>query len=72
MALLGLVTDKSLKDFFKYAVVIIFVIAALLTPPDVLTQLLMAAPLVMLYGISILIVKAVNPYVEDEEDEDNN
>ncbi len=71
LALLGLVTDKTLKDFFRYAVLIIFVVAALLTPPDVLTQLLMAAPLVILYGVSILIVKMVNPYVEEEEDDDD-
>lgn len=70
LALLGLVTDRTLKDFFKYAVLLIFVLAALLTPPDVLTQLLMAAPLILLYGVSILIVRAVNPHVEDEEDDD--
>ena len=69
LALLGLVTDKTLKDFFKYAVLIIFVVAALLTPPDVLTQLLMAAPLVLLYGVSILIVRMVNPHIEDEDEE---
>jgi len=69
LALLGLVTDKTLKDFFKYAVIIIFVVAALLTPPDVLTQLLMAVPLVLLYGLSILIVRVVNPHVEDEDEE---
>ncbi len=67
LALLGLVTDKTLKDFFKYAVVIIFVLAAILTPPDVLTQLLMAIPLVVLYGLSILIVRMVNPHKEDDE-----
>ena len=70
LALLGLVTDQTLKDFFKYAVLIIFVVASLLTPPDVLTQLLMAAPLILLYGLSILIVKAVNPHIEDEDDEE--
>ena len=71
LALLGLVTDKTLKDFFRYAVLIIFVLAALLTPPDVLTQLLMAAPLIVLYGVSILIVKAVNPHIPDEDDDDD-
>ena len=71
LALLGLVTDKSLKDFFKYAVLIIFVVAALLTPPDVLTQLLMAAPLIALYGVSILIVKSVNPHIEEENDDES-
>ena len=70
LALLGLVTDKTLKDFFRYAVLIIFVLAALLTPPDVLTQLLMAGPLILLYGVSILIVKMVNPHIEDEDKED--
>ncbi|WP_295420634.1 twin-arginine translocase subunit TatC [Sulfurovum sp.] len=69
LALLGLVTDRTLIDFFKYAIVIIFLIAALLTPPDILTQLLMAAPLVILYGVSILIVRMVNP-AQDEDDED--
>jgi len=38
-------------------VVIIFVLSAVLTPPDVLTQFLMAAPLLVLYAISILILK---------------
>ena len=73
LAVLGMVTDKTLKDFFKYAVIIIFALAALLTPPDVLTQLLMAVPLIILYGFSILIVKYVNPHVpdEDEDDEEN-
>jgi sec-independent protein translocase protein TatC len=70
LALLGLVTDKTLIDFFKYAIIIIFMVAALLTPPDVLTQLLMAAPLVILYGVSILIVRAVNPAKEEEDDEE--
>jgi sec-independent protein translocase protein TatC len=69
LAVLGMITDKTLKDFFKYAVIIIFVIAALLTPPDVLTQLLMAGPLIILYGVSILIVRMVNPHVEDDDEE---
>ncbi|MDQ1341118.1 MAG: sec-independent protein translocase protein TatC [Campylobacterota bacterium] len=64
---LGLITDKTLKDFFRYAIVIIFIFAAILTPPDVLTQLLMAIPLVFLYGVSILIVRMINPYKESEE-----
>lgn len=70
LALLGMVDDRQMRDFFKYAIVIIFIVAALLTPPDVLTQMLMAGPLVILYGISILIVRLVNPAppLEDEED----
>jgi sec-independent protein translocase protein TatC len=71
LALLGLVNDKQMIAFFKYAIVIIFIVAALLTPPDILTQLLMAGPLIILYGLSIIIVKMVNP-AEDEDDEEMN
>ncbi len=72
LALLGLVDDRQMTAFFKYAIVIIFIVAALLTPPDVLTQLLMAGPLIILYGFSILIVKAVNPAppLEDEDEDE--
>ena len=71
LAKVGLVDDRMLKDFFRYAVVIIFIVAALLTPPDVLSQLLMAAPLLLLYGVSIYIAKVFNPAPkEDEEDEE--
>ncbi len=72
LALLGLVNDKQMMAFFKYAIVIIFIVAALLTPPDVLTQLLMAGPLIILYGASILIVKMVNPADPEDEDENEN
>ena len=71
-ALIGLITDKNLIDFFKYAVVIIFIVAALLTPPDVMTQMLMAGPLLVLYGLSILVVKMVNPANKQNEKETSN
>jgi len=69
LGLLGLVDDKQMIAFFKYAVVIIFIVAALLTPPDVLTQMLMAGPLILLYGVSILLVKMVNPADDDDTEE---
>jgi len=69
LAKLGLVTDKTLKDFSRYAIVIIFILAAILTPPDLFSQLAMAAPLLILYGVSILIAKVVNP--EKEETQQN-
>ena len=70
LASIKLVNDKTLLSFFKYAIVIIFIVAALLTPPDVITQLLMAAPLIILYGISIIVARVINPYKEDEDEED--
>ena len=70
LAKIGLVDDRMLKDFFRYAIVIIFIVAALLTPPDVLSQLLMAAPLILLYGISIYIAKVFNPAPKEDEEEE--
>ncbi len=66
LAKLDLITDQTLISGFRYAVVIIFIVAAILTPPDPATQFLMAIPLIVLYGVSILIVKMVNPYKEEE------
>jgi sec-independent protein translocase protein TatC len=73
LAKIGFITDKSLKDFFRYAVVIIFVFAGIITPPDVISQILMAIPLLFLYAFSIIIVHMVNPYKEADEylDEEN-
>ncbi len=69
LAAMGLVTDQTLIGFFRYALVLIFLIAALLTPPDLLTQFLMAGPMILLYGLSILIAKKINPAkAETEED----
>ena len=70
LAKIGLVDDKMLKDFFKYAVVIIFIVASLLTPPDVLTQFLMAGPLIFLYIVSIYIAKVFNPHDASLDDEE--
>ena len=70
LGLIGLITDRTLIHFFRYAIVMIFILAALLTPPDVLTQMLMAAPLIILYGASIIILKFVNPEKPDEEEEE--
>ncbi|WP_104640115.1 twin-arginine translocase subunit TatC [Helicobacter suis] len=69
LAKIGLITDESLKGFFKYAIVLIFAIAAIITPPDVMSQILMALPLMGLYGLSILIAKWVNPASKEEENE---
>lgn len=53
LARLGIVDHHILIRFFRHAVVAIFFIAAVLTPPDVFTQFLMAVPLTALYVVSI-------------------
>jgi len=51
----GLVTYRQLIKFFRYFVVVAFIISAVLTPPDPMSQLLLAIPLCGLYGLSILV-----------------
>jgi len=51
----GIITPRFLVDKMRYGIVAIFVVAAVLTPPDVLSQCVLAAPLLVLYGISILV-----------------
>ncbi|GAA8144139.1 hypothetical protein HpKG115_19500 [Helicobacter pylori] len=50
----------------------IFIVAAIITPPDVVSQIFMALPLVGLYGLSILIAKMVNPAPKDSENDNEN
>jgi len=52
---IGLLTPGFLRRQRKYAVVAIVVVAAIITPPDVLSQLMMVAPLLFLYEVSILV-----------------
>lgn len=54
LAKLGIVSVDFLKKNRKYALLLFFVFAAILTPPDVVTQILMAFPLMILYEISIV------------------
>jgi len=54
MAKLGLVTVPFLKRNRKYALLLFFAGAAILTPPDVVTQVMMALPLMLLYEVSIV------------------
>ena len=50
---LGVITHRTLLHHWRVAVVIIFVVAAILTPPDVLTQIALGLPMCLLYAVSI-------------------
>jgi sec-independent protein translocase protein TatC len=56
---IGLVTSEQLRSKRKYAIVGAFVLAAVLTPPDVLSQLSLAGPLILLFEGSIWSVRIV-------------
>lgn len=54
---IGLITSSFLKKNRKYMVLVIFTLSAILTPPDILSQILLAIPMLILYEISIFISK---------------
>ena len=60
MAKVNLVNHESLKKFRKYAIVIAFLAAAFLTPPDPFSQISLALPIIILYEISIYLAKIVS------------
>lgn len=59
LVLLGWVTPAQLREWRGYAIVGIFVVAAVITPPDVVSQLLLALPMIALYEVGILAARAV-------------
>lgn len=61
LAKLDIVTASWLRAQRKYSILVILIIAAVLTPPDVLSQLLMAAPMIILYEVSIIIAHWSGP-----------
>jgi sec-independent protein translocase protein TatC len=64
----GIVTVAKLKEIRPYAIVGAFVIAAIVTPPDVMSQLLLAIPLVLLYELGLFVARFVSPKPEAESD----
>ncbi len=55
----GMVRAETLAARRKYAIVIVFIVAAFLTPPDIISQILLAIPVLALYEISIILVRRV-------------
>jgi sec-independent protein translocase protein TatC len=66
MAKVGIVNHTSLKKFRKYAIVIAFLAAAFLTPPDPFSQISLALPIILLYEISIYIAKIIQKNKSDD------
>jgi sec-independent protein translocase protein TatC len=69
---LGIINATWLRENRKYSLVVIFIAAAVLTPPDVFTQTLMAGPLIILYEISILVSKMAGRKKEEPTSETAN
>ena len=71
LAKMGLVTPDFLRQKRKYAILLAFVVGAILTPPDIITQLMMAGPLIILFEIGIIIagIATKKKVAEDETEE---
>jgi sec-independent protein translocase protein TatC len=72
LAKANLVSYLTLKKFRKYAIVIAFLAAAFLTPPDPFSQISLALPIIILYEISIFIAKIIQKKQKTNEQDDNN
>lgn len=56
LATAGLVSSNQLKQYRRHAIVLIFLVAAILTPPDLVSQVALGVPMVLLYELSILLI----------------
>ena len=56
---IGLVTPEILKKYRKFALIIVLILSAVITPPDVMSQIIVAIPILILYEVSIYISKIV-------------
>lgn len=67
LARIGLIDARDMIVSFKYSVVAMFIVSAMITPPDVISQLLMAGPLLILYGVGIIIAWLVSTKQREPE-----
>ena len=65
----GIVTREQLSKARRYVIVAIFVVAAVITPPDVVSQLILALPLWILFELSLLLMRPAGKAAEEEEEE---
>jgi len=63
----GLINHKMMSKYRRYAIFGAFVLGAVLTPPDGFTQISLAIPLIILYEISIILVRIVGKKREEED-----
>lgn len=66
----GIIDSQFLKDKRRYAIVFVFVVAAILTPPDVISQLMLAVPMLLLYELSVYSVRYVEKKREAQRAKD--
>jgi sec-independent protein translocase protein TatC len=63
---IGLITPKIMKKYRKISLVIVLTLSAIITPPDIASQIIVAIPIMILYEVSIFISKSVNKRLKSE------
>lgn len=66
----GIISSRQLQEKRRYAVVALVTFAAIVTPPDVFSQLALAIPMYILYEVAIWIAKLIEPREEEEDEEE--
>jgi sec-independent protein translocase protein TatC len=64
---ISVVSSSFLKKYRKHAIVIMLIVAGIITPPDVLSQIIVTLPLILLYEVSIILAKKVERQEKEEE-----
>ena len=59
LAKIGIITPEFLKKYRKHSIVVVLILAAVITPPDLISQVIVAIPLLLLYEISIFVTKRI-------------
>lgn len=59
LSMSGLITSRMLKEYRRHSIVVILIVSAIITPPDVISQLLIAMPILVLYEIGIVLAKRI-------------
>jgi sec-independent protein translocase protein TatC len=78
LSMSGLITSRMLKEYRRHSIVVILIVSAIITPPDVVSQLLIAMPILVLYEVGIVLArriekqKAVKRALEEKEREAGN
>jgi sec-independent protein translocase protein TatC len=68
---MGIMSVQKLREIRGYVIVVAFVIAAIVTPPDVISQFMLALPLWILYEVGLLLASRVKPRANEDEEHDS-
>lgn len=67
LARVGLIDGQDMRSSFRYAIVVIAIVAAVITPPDPFTQIILMIPMTVLYGIAVIVAGFVTTKVREPE-----